>query len=150
MKGARAAGTPCPVRLHYRGPHEGGEGRMKAARAAETPCPVRLHNRGPHEGGEGRMKAARAAGTLCPVRLHNRGPHEGGEGRRDAIHVPSCFITEGRMKAAKRPLLDGGASVAAGGPAANRWSDTASTIWLAAKSTIRFKRRPGQGQRRPM
>ncbi len=27
--------------------------------------------------------------------------------------------------AANRPLLDGGASVAAGGPAANRWSETA-------------------------
>jgi len=30
--------------------------------------------------------------------------------------------------AANRPLLDGGASVAAGGPAANRWRETASTI----------------------
>jgi hypothetical protein len=40
---------------------------------------------------------------------------------------------------ANRPLLVGGASVAAGGPAAKRWSETASTIWLAAKSTIRLK-----------
>jgi hypothetical protein len=41
--------------------------------------------------------------------------------------------------AAKRPLLAGSASVAAGGPAANRCSETASTIWFAAKSTIRLK-----------
>ncbi len=41
--------------------------------------------------------------------------------------------------AAKRPLLAGGASVAAGGPAANLCSETASTIWFAAKSTIRLK-----------
>jgi hypothetical protein len=41
--------------------------------------------------------------------------------------------------AVKRPLLPGGASVAAGGQAPNRCSETISTIWFAAKSTIRLK-----------
>jgi hypothetical protein len=40
---------------------------------------------------------------------------------------------------AKRPLLAGDASGSAGGLAANRCSETASTIWFAAKSTIRLK-----------
>jgi hypothetical protein len=40
--------------------------------------------------------------------------------------------------AAKRPLLDGGgASVAAGGPAANLRSVLVSSSWLAARSTTR-------------
>jgi hypothetical protein len=40
--------------------------------------------------------------------------------------------------AAKSPLLIGGPSVAAGGPAANRCSETASRIWFATISIIKL------------
>jgi hypothetical protein len=41
--------------------------------------------------------------------------------------------------AVKRALLAGGASVDAGGPAANRCREIASRIWFAAGSTIKLK-----------
>jgi hypothetical protein len=50
-----------------------------------------------------------------------------------------CLKTGGvASTAAKRPLLDGGgASVAAGGPAANLRIVLVSSSWLAARSTTR-------------
>jgi hypothetical protein len=52
-----------------------------------------------------------------------------------------CLKTGGvASTAAKRPLLDsGGASVAAGGPAANLRIVLVSSSWLAARSTTRWK-----------
>ena len=41
--------------------------------------------------------------------------------------------------AVKRALLDGGVSVDAGGPAANRCREIASRIWFAAGSKIKLK-----------
>ncbi len=102
--------------------------------------------------------SALAAASLAGSRRRNR-PVAGGpavrmwctvlcltDGRPPAALATAWNLLKMPLKAggfasmaAKRPLLDGGASVAAGGPAANRWSKTASTIWLAAKKTIRLK-----------
>jgi hypothetical protein len=88
--------------------------------------------------------SALAAASLAGSRRRNR-PVAGGPAVRMWCTVlcltggrpPAALATDWKMPlkagsvasmAAKRPLLDGGASVAAGGPAANRWRDRINNL----------------------